>query len=228
MITMAFDSPEQNDNRRYDYSAHAVEDRYEYGPIAAFIEHGSSVVDLGCGNGSLMARIAAERSAVVRGVELSASGVEACTRKGLSVIHGSIDQPMPFRDDEFDYAVCNVTMQMVMYPEVLLREMKRIAKRQIVSFPNFANWRNRMELLFHGRMPQSMLYGYPWYSTGHIHQFSVNDFYELAASVGGLRIVGHHYETTRNPVENVLLTRFPNLFQKIPIYLLEKTNDQRP
>jgi methionine biosynthesis protein MetW len=220
---MSFDSPEHNDNRRYDYSSHAEEDRYEYVPITQFIASGSRVIDLGCGNGSLMVKIAREKAALLCGVELSVSGVDVCRAKGLNVILGSIDLPLPFKDDEFDFAVCNVTIQMVMYPETLLHEMKRIARRQIISFPNFANWKNRLELLLKGRMPQAMLYGYPWYSTGHIHQFSVTDFYELIDAVGGLRIIDHYYQTTGNPFQDVLLTGFPNVFQKIPIYLLEKT-----
>jgi methionine biosynthesis protein MetW len=81
---------------------------------------------------------------------------------------------------QFDYAICNVTIQMVMYPEVLLSEMKRISHYQIISFPNFANWRNRLDLLLKGRMPKPMLFGYDWYNTGHIHQLSLKDFLDLA------------------------------------------------
>jgi methionine biosynthesis protein MetW len=83
--------------------------------------------------------------------------------------------------------MCKVTLQMVMYPEKLLSEMVRVASRQIVCFPNFANLRNRVELLLMGRMPRAMLFGYSWWDTGHIHQLSVRDFEEYLPRVG-LRI----------------------------------------
>ena len=113
--------------------------------------------------------------------------MEVSRAKGLSVHQGRIDEALPWPDRSFDYALCNVTLQMVMYPEKLLSEMARVASRQIVCFPNFANLRNRLELLLMGRMPRAMLFGYSWWDTGHIHQLSVRDFEEYLPRVG-LRI----------------------------------------
>jgi methionine biosynthesis protein MetW len=107
-----------------------------------------------------------------------------CRSKGLKVRQGRIDEGLPWVDGAFDYAVCNVTLQMVMYPEKLLSEMSRVAIRQIVSFPNFANIRNRLELLLFGRMPKAMLFGHTWWNTGHIHQLSIADFKELVKKTG--------------------------------------------
>lgn len=222
-MTHHIDDPASNDNRRYDYSMHPDMDRYEYPIIISMIPANSRVIDLGCGNGALLARLKKERNVTETGLEISDSGITVCAQRGLNVRYGRIDEPLPFDDDAFDYAVCNVTIQMVMYPEVLLQEMKRIARYQIVSFPNFAFWRNRLDLLFHGRMPRRMLFDYTWYSTGHIHQLSYNDFYDLVHAVGGLNVVQRHDEHSDSMIKNMLMKRFPNLFQMLGIFLLEKS-----
>ena len=216
------DTPSVNDNRKYDYSNHSDLDRYEYPIIIALVKEGARVIDLGCGNGALLSRLVREKQVVGTGIELSPSGIAVCKERGLTVQQGSIDQTLSFNDNEFDYAICNVTMQMVMYPEVLLREMKRVAKYQIISFPNFAFWRNRIDLLVNGRMPKKMLFEYTWYSTGHIHQLSFKDFHELVCDVGGLQIIEQRLEHSSHPIKNFLMQRFPNLFQMLAIYLLEK------
>lgn len=216
------DNPRTNDNRRYDYSGHPDTDRYEYSIIAEIVKPNSRVIDLGCGNGALLSLLKNEKNIIDTGIEISESGVAVCKQRGLNVQLGRIDERLPFDDDSFDYAICNVTIQMVMYPEVLLREMKRVAQYQIISFPNFAFWRNRIDLLLNGRMPKRMLFEYKWYSTGHIHQLSFVDFYELLNDVGGMRIIERKLEHSPNPVKNFLMTRFPNLFQLVPIFFLKK------
>lgn len=167
------------DNREYDYKADRSAHREEFSKIIDWIPEGSRVLDLGCGEGSLLKLLVERKKAQVEGIEISPSGVEVCRSKGLKVQQGRIDEGLPWVDDAFDYAVCNVTLQMVMYPEKLLSEMGRVATRQIVSFPNFANLRNRLELIFFGRMPRAMLFGHAWWNTGHIHQLSISDFKEL-------------------------------------------------
>lgn len=112
---------------------------------------------------------------------------------------------------------------MVLYPEILLREMKRVAKYQIVSFPNFAFWRNRIDLLLSGRMPKPMLFEYSWYSTGHIHQLSFKDFFELIDHVGGITVVDKRLEHSSNPIKNLLMQQYPNAFQMLGVYLLKKS-----
>ncbi len=206
-----------NDNRNYDYGVYPEEKRPEYDLIAGWVPQGARVADLGCGNGALMQLLQSAKQCSCYGVELSDSGVKACLQRGLQVRQGSIDGELPFPDDSFDIAICNVTIQMVLYPEILLKEMKRISRRQIISFPNFAYFKNRLDLLWNGRMPRQLLFGYQWYNTGHIHQCSVNDFHELVKETGGLRV------TRRGavPVGFALLDRMgkwmPNLFSKVVI-----------
>jgi methionine biosynthesis protein MetW len=218
------DLPETNDNRSYDYSTTPVEERDEYAIIARMVASNSSVIDLGCGNGSLLVKLQKEKNTSGSGIEISEGGVEICRQKGLHVLRQSIDERLPFDDNAFDYAVCNVTIQMVMYPEMLLGEMKRIARRQIVSFPNFAFYKNRIDMLLHGRMPRHMLFGYQWYSTGHIHQLSVSDFLDLTHTVGGLSVKAHETVQIPSRIKRDLIRRYPNLFELLPVFLLEKVS----
>jgi methionine biosynthesis protein MetW len=217
------DQPDRNDNRNYDYSAFPVEERPEYSRIITFIPAQSTVIDLGCGNGSLLQRLKQEKQVSGYGIELSETGVSICQQKGLQVIRGYIDEPLPFPDNAFDYAICNVTIQMVRYPEILLSEMKRVARFQIISFPNFAFYKNRIEMLLKGRMPKKMLFGYSWYNTGHIHQLSIKDFIELTQRIGGLKVIRLDTAETHNKMKNLLIRLFPNLLCVVPIFILAKT-----
>lgn len=215
-------SPKYNDNRKYDYSFTENEERNEYQRIVDLISPNSKVIDLGCGNGSLLNLLKEKKNIQEYGMEISKSGVEVCRKKGLNVVQGSIDEELNIADNAFDYAICNVTIQMVNYPEILLKEMKRISKRQIISFPNFGFYKNRFDLLLNGRMPKPMLFGYSWYSTGHLHQLSIKDFYELIKYIGGIRVISVVLEKSWNPIKNYFLTRYPNLFQVLCVFLLEK------
>lgn len=219
------DSPFFNDNRNYDYSNVFSEEREEYKLICDLVEPNKTVIDLGCGNGSLLEKLIKEKKVTCEGIELSDSGVEVCKVKGLKVHKGRIDEKLPFEDNSFDYSICNVTIQMVMYPEVLLSEMKRISKYQIVSFPNFAHYKNRLDMLFRGRMPKPMLFGYKWYSTGHIHQLSIKDFYELVEGIGKLKVLKEVYISGENSIKKIAISFFPNLFAPIILLLLASSND---
>jgi methionine biosynthesis protein MetW len=181
---MALGLNRMGDNREYEYTADRSAHREEFSKIVDWIPEGSRVLDLGCGEGSLLKLLVERKKAKVEGIEISPSGVEVCRSKGLNVRQGRIDEGLPWADGVFDIAVCNVTLQMVMYPEKLLSEMGRVATRQIVSFPNFANLRNRVELFLYGRMPKAMLFGHTWWNTGHIHQLSIQDFKELVKGIG--------------------------------------------
>lgn len=222
-LQAAIDQPDKNDNRNYNYTSFPEEDRPEYARIISLIKAKSTVIDLGCGNGSLLQRMRIEKNIQGFGIELSETGVSICRKKGLQVERGYIDEPLPIPNNRFDYAVCNVTIQMVRYPEVLLSEMKRIARYQIISFPNFGFYKNRIEMLLKGRMPKKMLFGYTWYNTGHIHQLSVKDFIELINIIGELRIVKLDVDETNSKIKNSIIRLSPNLLCVVPIFLLEKT-----
>lgn len=219
---MTIDDPATNDNRNYDYSQHHESERFEYPVIASMVTDGARVLDLGCGNGALLEKLINECGAKGEGMELSPSGVAVCQQKGLQVRSGRIDEVLPYETNSFDYAICNVTIQMVMYPEVLLREMKRVARYQIISLPNFGFWRNRWDLAVHGRMPRPMLFGYSWYTTGHIHQSSFTDFEQLVRDIGGLNILRREHDRPGDPVRRIIASIAPTWFHLLGIYLLEK------
>ncbi|MBN1397939.1 MAG: methyltransferase domain-containing protein [Bacteroidetes bacterium] len=219
---MSIDDPFKNDNRNYNFLDYPDDYRQEFPVILGLISSDSKVIDLGCGNGTLLSCLKKEKHASVKGVELSASGVKICRKKKLDVIQGRIDEHLPFKDNSFDYAICNVTIQMVMYPEVLLSEMKRIARYQILSFPNFAFYRNRIQLLLKGKMPPHMLFNYKWYNTGHIHQLSLKDLKNLISDIDGLTIKQILSVDPDNGLKKILMHKFPNLFMHIPIVILEK------
>jgi len=160
----------------------------------------------------------------VKGIEISKSGVTACRKKGLDASEGRIDVKLPFEDNEFDVAVCNVTLQMVMYPEVLISEMLRISKKQIFTFPNFAFAANRVDILLNGRMPRFMIPGYKWYSTGHIHQLSINDFCDYCREnkidiIRTDHIFPEVFRIKFLTISQVIIRRCPNLFASTGVFI---------
>lgn len=196
--------------RDFDYLDNYENVRIEYPIISEMVEKNSTVIDLGCGNGSLMEMLIREKNVTARGIELSSSGVAICKQKGLNVSEGRIDVPFTFKDNEFDFAICNVTILCVMYPEILLKEMKRIARYQIISFNNFGYLHNRLDMLIYGRMPRPGLSGYEWYDTGQIHQLSIDDFEKKCR------------ELKFNFLKKVALSRYDNIIMR---WLAEKSSN---
>jgi methionine biosynthesis protein MetW len=153
--------------------------------IADMIDPGARVLDIGCGDGALLAFLAREKAVDARGMELSQSGVNACVRHGLSVIQGDADRDLDaFPEGAFDVAVLSQTLQATREPRHVLEALIRIGKRAIVSFPNFGFWRIRLSLLWRGRMPVSELLNNPWYDTPNIHLCTIRDFVALCDEAG--------------------------------------------
>src|SRR5947209_17877631 len=153
--------------------------------IAERIEPESRVLDIGCGDGALLAYLAREKGVDARGMELSQSGVNACVRHGLSVIQGDADHDLDaFPAGAFDVAVLSQTLQATRHPRHVVEELVRIGKRAIVSFPNFGFWRIRLGLLWRGRMPVSELLNNSWYDTPNIHLCTLRDFVVLCDEHG--------------------------------------------
>lgn len=153
--------------------------------IAELIPAGSRVLDLGCGDGALLAYLAEEKDVDGRGIELSQSGVNACVARGLAVIQGDADKDLAdYPSDAFDYVILSQTLQAVHQPREVVSQMLRIARRGVVSFPNFGYWRVRWDLLVHGRMPMTETLDEPWYETPNIHMCTVKDFVLLCDGLG--------------------------------------------
>ena len=148
--------------------------------IADMIEQHSRVLDIGCGDGTLLDYLVHFRHVDGRGIELSTEGVNASISAGLSVIQGDADTDLKdYPDDVFDYVVLSQTLQAMVQPKVVLTHLLRISKRAIVSFPNFAHWRARLSLGILGRMPVSRTLPYKWFDTPNIHLCTIHDFVAL-------------------------------------------------
>ena len=153
--------------------------------IADMIEPGSRVLDVGCGDGELLAYLAETKQTDGRGVELSMSGVSKSVRSGLSVIQGDADTDLKdYPSGAFDYVVLSQTLQATYRPREVVENLVRISRRAIVSFPNFAYWRVRLGLLFFGKMPVTDTLTHNWYDTPNIHHCTVKDFVETCRASG--------------------------------------------
>ena len=153
--------------------------------IAANVARGSRVLDIGCGDGALMAALRSQAGADARGMEIDAGGVASCVARGLPVIQGDADTDLAFYPDgSFDYAILSQTLQTTRRPDLVLDELVRIGRKAFVSFPNFAHWRVRLSLLWGGRMPVTRLLPVAWYETPNIHHVTIDDFRALVAARG--------------------------------------------
>lgn len=151
----------------------------DYSLIVSIIDPDSSVLDLGCGDGTLLKRLIDEKKVRGKGIEINQSKVIQCIHKGLSVIQGDIDEGLAdFTDGEMDYVVLNQTLQSAQKPDYVIKEMLRVGKNAIVSFPNFAYWRIRAYLMLKGKMPKSEMLPFEWFDTPNIHLLTVRDFFD--------------------------------------------------
>ena len=143
------------------------------------------MLDVGCGDGTLMAELRAHKYVDVRGLELDPANVAECVARGLSVMQGDADTDLgDYPDAAFDYAILSQTLQTTKRPDKVLDELLRIGRKAFVSFPNFAHWRVRLSLLWGGRMPVTRLLPVAWYATENIHHVTIDDFRALLATRG--------------------------------------------
>ncbi len=145
--------------------------------IAGHVPAGARALDVGCGDGELMAALRDARGVDVRGLEIDAGNVAAAVARGLSVIQGDADTDLAgYPDKSFDYAILSQTLQTARAPDRVLDQLLRIGRYAFVSFPNFAHWRVRLSLLWGGRMPVTRLLPERWYDTPNIHHLTIDDF----------------------------------------------------
>ena len=153
------------------------ETRIDYDVIVGLVERGARVLDLGCGDGQLLARLIAEKGARGTGVEISQAGVQAAIARGLSVVQADLDEGLAdYQDQSFDWVILNQTLQSLAKPTLVLEEMLRVGRRSIVGLPNFGYWRLRLRLLLRGRMPASRALPYRWYETPAMRLLTIADF----------------------------------------------------
>jgi methionine biosynthesis protein MetW len=153
--------------------------------IADMVQPGGRALEVGCGDGALLAYLTDFKRVDARGMELSQAGVNACVANGLSVIQGDADTDLVhYPDLAFDYAILSQTIQATYAPRDVLKQLLRLGKRVVVSFPNFGHWRVRTQLMFGGKMPKTDNLPDRWYDTPNIHLCTIKDFLGLCKDAG--------------------------------------------
>ena len=187
--------------------------------VQEWITPGERVLDLGCGSGELLRQLTDCKQIRGYGIEIDPDAISACVRAGVNVIEQDLDKGLSnFTDNSFDTVVMTQTLQAVHFPHLLIRELLRVGKKGIVSFPNFGHWRCRLHLGLRGQMPVSKFLPYQWYDTPNIHFCTITDF-ESLCQAEGIRILNRRYlSATRQ--STALARRWPNLCSFTAIYLI--------
>ena len=195
--------------------------RIDHDIILDLVPRGAKVLDLGCGDGSLLEKLVRTKEVRGSGIEISDEGIRSCIEKGLAVLQGDIDEGLrDYPDRSFDYIILNQTLQAVKKPDVVLGEMLRVGEKGVVGFPNFAYWKMRIYLLLRGRMPKTEFLPYDWYNTPNIHFCSIVDF-DAYCDRFELRVERRIY-LSNDRGGRVLRCVRPNLFAESAVYLLSK------
>jgi methionine biosynthesis protein MetW len=193
--------------------------------IVDLVEAGSSVLDLGCGNGDLLEGLIREKGVRGEGVELSEQCLQACVARGLcNIVHGDLDEGLAdYADQSVDYVILTNTLQVLHRPLFLIREVARVGRRGIISLPNFAHWTARLQLFFGGRMPKTARLPYEWYDTPNIHLTTLKDFRDFCRTAD-LRIVREIPLLTDRQGECRRVTFLPDWRAESAIFVVEASH----
>jgi len=201
----------------------ALAARPDFHVIGQIVEPGSRVLDLGCGEGELLAWLVENKRILARGVEISAADVRKAIARGVSTYQGDIDEGLAdYPDHAFDYVILSQTLQETRAPLRVLKEMLRVGRRAIVSFPNFGHWSVRGSMLISGRAPRTKLFPYSWYNSPNIHFLSLKDFEELCHEQN-FPIERHYFLSGSQRISFL-----PNLFAQTAVFLLGGDRPIRP
>ena len=195
--------------------------RVDFDVIEAWVAPEARILDLGCGDGTLLARLRDGNRISGYGVEISVHNIIACIDKGVPVIQADLDTGLQdFERDSVDFVVLSQTLQAIRYPHYLLREMLRVGREAIVSFPNIGHWLARTQLGLGGRMPRTPSLPYNWYNTPNIHLHTLRDFESLCRKeeieILERRVLDRHGRS------GVLAHKLPNLFGATAMYRIQR------
>ena len=195
----------------------------EFEVISQIIQNNKRVLDIGCGDGTLMEYLKIKQQNDVRGLEPQKDLVQKCISKGLSVIEGDAEKELvQFPKKSFDYVVLSQTLQAFLNPEGVLDQLLRIGKQTIVTIPNFGYWKVRLQLLFKGTMPVTKNLPNEWYNTPNLHMCTIKDFFNFCSkkNIKLYKSIALHEQKTSTI--NKINLNFKNLFSELGIFLIEK------
>lgn len=191
-----------------------------YKSIVELVEENSKVLDLGSGDGSLLKMLKDIKNVSGKGIEINQNCVIESIQKGVSTIQGDIDEGlMQFSDKEYDYVILNSTLQSTEKPHFVIKEMLRVGKKVVVSFPNFGYWKVRFYLMFKGKMPISKRLPFKWFDTPNIHLLTINDFFEYAKQ-NNIKILKAMYFSNGKQRRGIFVRRISSLFAEEAIFVL--------
>jgi len=192
-------------------------ERADFSIIADWVKPGSSVIDLGCGDGTLLAHLKQQKQVRGYGIEIEDDDIIASIKNGINVIQMDLNEGLSeFDDHSFDYVILSLTLQALQHPDLLLKEMLRVGTEGIVTFPNFGNWKGRLQLALGGRMPVTKTLPNTWYDTPNMHLCTIKDFERLCKQLG-FKILERR-AVDQNHESGLGLRLFPNLLAQIALY----------
>jgi methionine biosynthesis protein MetW len=195
--------------------------KLEHRKIAGLVRPGSSVLDLGSGDGTLLSLLVLEKGVRAQGLEQDEQAIYQCVAKGLSVFHGDIDTGLSeYGDQSFDYVIFDQSLQQVRQPDHALGEALRVGREVIVAFPNFAYWPSRLQICVRGRTPVTTSLPYSWYDSPNLHFLSIADF------IGYCRKRGIQIRNNIVLGGERVVRVLPNLFGETGIFLIARTDDR--
>ena len=197
--------------------------KQEFKIIADLLEKNTRVLDVGCGDGTLMELLKNNKKINIRGIEISKNSVQKCIGKGLTVIEGDAEKDLiQFPDSSFDYVILSQTLQAFLNPEQVISELLRVGKKAIVTIPNFGYWKVRLHLLIKGTMPITRTLPDEWYNTPNLHMCSIKDFFNFCKD----RKINLYKSIALQNLKSSNITKsnigFKNLSAVLGIFLIEK------
>jgi methionine biosynthesis protein MetW len=197
------------------HDAPTIVSRADFAAIAAWVRPRSKILDLGCGDGTLLRHLAETREAWGYGVEITDEAVLACVKNGVNIIQSDLESGLSaFESGSFDYVILSQTLQAMRHTEAIVKEMLRVGREGIVSFPNFGYWRNRLQVAL-GKMPVSDTLPYQWFDTPNVHLCTVRDFESFCAQ-HGVRVLERRVLHRGEEI-----TRLSNLLGSIAVFRIE-------
>ena len=197
--------------------------KQEFKIISNLIDKNTRVLDVGCGDGTLMEYLKDSRKIDIRGIEISKNNVQKCLSKGLTVIEGDAEKDLlQFPDGSFDFVILSQTLQAFLTPEIVIKELLRVGKKAVVTIPNFGFWKVRLHLLLKGTMPITKNLPDEWYNTPNLHMCTLKDFYNFCENRNIKLDQSIALKNDKISTINKLNLNIKNLSAELGIFLIER------